>query len=68
MSETKTNIYVPGLYRVAVEDLRLLGRDSQNPKKMSEKQKASLWKDFDLVKWQEPDIFLALLIGLFGRA
>lgn len=52
--EVKTTITIPEVYRVIVEDLRLLQRDGQNPNKMTEKQKASIWKSLSDFGWIYP--------------
>ncbi len=54
MSEPKGVILVPELYKGAVEDLRLLQRDGQNPNKMTEKQKASVWQSLCDFGWIYP--------------
>ncbi len=56
MSEPKGVILVPDLYKGAVEDLRLLQRDGQNPNKMTDKQKESVWKSLCDFGWIYPII------------
>ncbi len=52
--EVKTTISLPEVYQVIVEDLRLLQRDGQNPNKMTEKQKDSVWKSLTDFGWIYP--------------
>ena len=52
--EVKTSITIPEVYHSIVEDLRLLQRDGQNPNKMTEKQKASVWKSLTDFGWIYP--------------
>ena len=48
------SITIPEVYKGIVEDLRLLQRDGQNPNKMTDKQKASVWKSLTDFGWIYP--------------
>jgi hypothetical protein len=50
----KVSITIPEVYKGIVEDLRLLQRDGQNPNKMTDKQKASVWKSLTDFGWIYP--------------
>ncbi len=54
MSETKTALEVPPEYRGFVQDLRLLKRDGQNPNKMTDQQKESVWVSLQKYGWIYP--------------
>jgi hypothetical protein len=54
LSEQKGAISVPEAYSSIVENLRLLQRDGQNPNKMTEKQKASVWQSLCDFGWIYP--------------
>jgi hypothetical protein len=56
LSEQKGVVSVPEAYKVIVEDLRLLQRDGQNPNKMTEKQKESVWQSLCDFGWIYPII------------
>jgi len=52
--EVKMSITIPEVYQSIIEDLRLLQRDGQNPNKMTEKQKAAVWKSLCDFGWIYP--------------
>jgi hypothetical protein len=54
VAELETAIRVPDAYKGIVEDLRFLQRDGQNPNKMSDKQKKSIWKSLTDFGWIYP--------------
>ncbi len=55
MSETtKPSLFVPREYLPMVEDLRKISRDSQNPNKMTQQQKDSLWLSLQSYGWIYP--------------
>ena len=64
MSEKKTTLNVPQAYKVLLEDIRLLKSDDCNPNKMTNKQKAELWKSLQEYGWIYP--VAVDLDGVFG--
>ncbi len=57
MSETtKPSLLVPKEYLPMVEDLRFIKRDGQNPNKMTQQQKDSLWLSLERYGWIYPVI------------
>jgi hypothetical protein len=52
--DVNMSISVPDVYIGIVEDLRLLQRDGQNPNKMTDKQKVSVWKSLSDFGWIYP--------------
>jgi hypothetical protein len=54
MTEKKTTLGVPQAYKVLLEDIRNLQSDSNNPNKMTNKQKAEVWKSLQKHGWIYP--------------
>jgi hypothetical protein len=64
MSEMKTTLKVPQAYKPLLEDVRLLKSDDCNPNKMTNKQKAEVWKSLQEYGWIYP--IVVDLDGVFG--
>jgi hypothetical protein len=64
MSDKKVTLKVPGAYVSLLEDIRLLKSDQNNPNKMSNKQKAEVWKSLQEYGWIYPVV--TDLQGVFG--
>jgi len=64
MEERKTSLKVPDAYRSLLEDIRNLKSDETNPNRMTNKQKAEVWKSLKKHGWIYP--IVTDLQGIFG--
>jgi hypothetical protein len=54
MSEVKSVLKIPDAYKGLLEDIRLLKSDETNPNRMTNKQKAEVWKSLKKHGWIYP--------------